>query len=124
MHDVMRKRVLRILEGLPDEQLYQVVDYMEFLKSKYAKAEAVEPSALQKFAERVEDQMRLRSVAPRAVKGTMKIMSTATRVFEGLTDVGRAFVDPPRREGNGRERASADEAGEASEEKKGTEGGA
>ncbi|MEJ2215062.1 MAG: hypothetical protein P8099_00465 [Gemmatimonadota bacterium] len=98
MHDVMRKRIERSLEALPDEQLYQVVDFIEFLQAKYAREQGREPSAFQRFAERVEDQMRLRSVAPKAMRGTMRIMSTASRVLEGITDVGRTLVEPaPRR---------------------------
>ena len=36
MHDVLRTRILRKLESLPEDQVYQVLDYMEFLESKYA----------------------------------------------------------------------------------------
>ncbi len=66
MEDVTRKRIMRMLERLPEEQLYQVLDYIEFLEVKYARAAGREPDALQRFAERVEDQMRVRSIAPRA----------------------------------------------------------
>lgn len=98
MHDVMRKRIERSLEALPDEQLYQVVDFIEYLQAKYAREQGREASAFQRFAERVEDQMRLRSVAPKAMRGTMRIMSTASRVLEGISDVGRTLVEPsPRR---------------------------
>lgn len=98
MHDVMRKRIERSLEALPDEQLYQVVDFIEYLQAKYAREQGREPSAFQRFAERVEDQMRLRSVAPKAMRGTMRIMSTASRVLEGITDVGRTLVEPAPRQ--------------------------
>ena len=40
MHDVMRKRLWRKLEALPDEQLYQVLDFIEFLEAKYAPGKA------------------------------------------------------------------------------------
>ena len=95
MEDVTRKRVLRLLEGLPDEQLYQVLDYIEFVAAKYAAAAARKPDAFQRFAERVEDQMRVRSLAPKAMKGTMKIMSTASRVLDGVRDISRDIVTPP-----------------------------
>ena len=51
MHDVLRQRLMRTIESLPDEQIYQVLDYIEFLEAKYAEADAVEASGLQKFAE-------------------------------------------------------------------------
>ncbi|HUG41247.1 MAG TPA: DUF2281 domain-containing protein [Longimicrobiales bacterium] len=95
MEDVTRKRILRQLDTLPDEQLYQVLDYIEFLAAKYAAAAARKPDAFQRFAERVEDQMRVRSLAPRAVQGTMKIMSTAGKMFEGVRDLGRDLVSTP-----------------------------
>lgn len=93
MNDIMRKRVLRLLETLPDEQLYQVVDYMEFLQSRYARHAAGEPSAFQRFAERIEDSMRLRSVAPRAMRGTMRMVSTASRILDEISDVGRGILE-------------------------------
>ena len=98
MEDVTRKRVLRKLESLPEEQLYQVLDYIEFLEAKYASAAARKPDPFQQFAERVEDQMRVRSLAPKAMRGTMKLMSTAGRVLDGVRELGRdiagAGADP------------------------------
>jgi hypothetical protein len=92
MEDVTRKRVLRRLESLPEEQLYQVLDFIEFLEAKYARLAARKPDAFQQFAERVEDQMRVRSLAPRAMRGTMKVMSTAGKVLDGVRDLGRGLV--------------------------------
>lgn len=89
MEEVTRKRVLRMLERLPEEQLYEVLDYIEFLEVKYAREAGRKPDPFQRFAERVEDQMRLRSVAPKAMKGTMKLMSTAGRVLDGVRDLGK-----------------------------------
>lgn len=89
MEDVTRKRILRKLESLPEDQLYQVLDYIEFLEAKYAAAALRKPDPFQQFAERVEDQMRVRSLAPRAMKGTMKIMSTAGRMLDGVRELGR-----------------------------------
>lgn len=87
-----RKRVMRMLEGLPEEQLYQVLDYIEFLEVKYAREAGKKPDPFQRFAERVEDQMRLRSVAPKAMKGTMKLMSTAGRMLDGVRDLGKELT--------------------------------
>lgn len=95
MEEVTRKRVLRRLEALPEEQLYQVLDFIEFLETKYARQAARKPDAFQQFAERVEDQMRVRSLAPRAMRGTMRVMSTAGKVLDGVRDLGRGLVTPP-----------------------------
>ncbi len=93
MHDVMRKRLWRKLETLPDDQLYQVLDFIEFLESKYAQGQAPEPNGIQRFAERLEDRMRVREVAPRAMTGTMKLLGTAGRVLDNLTEVGQGLVE-------------------------------
>ncbi|MDX1673550.1 MAG: DUF2281 domain-containing protein [Longimicrobiales bacterium] len=97
MEDVTRKRILRKLEQLPEDRLYQVLDYIEFLELKYARATSRKPDAFQQFAERVEDQMRVRSVAPKAMKGTMRVMSTAGKVLDGVRSLGRDLVTPPDR---------------------------
>ena len=95
MEDVTRKRIMRQLEALPDAQLYQVMDYIEFVMAKYAAAASRQPDAFQRFAERVEDQMRVRSLAPKAMRGTMKIMSTAGKVLDGVRDLGRDLASSP-----------------------------
>lgn len=117
MHDVMRNRLWRKLETLPEERLYQVLDYIEFLESKYARRAAVEPSGLQRFAERFEDRMRARDLAPRAMAGTMKIFGTAGRVLDNLGEVGQEILDgissSSRGEGRGSDRADRDTRREA-----------
>jgi len=93
MHDVMRRRLWRKLEALPDEQLYQVLDFIEFLESKYAPGKAAEPTGLQKFAERVEDHMRERAIAPRIMKGALGLLGTAGRMLDGIAGAGRELLD-------------------------------
>ncbi len=88
MHDVMRKRLWRKLEALPEEQLYQVLDYIEFLEAKYAPGAAAEPGGLQRFAERVEDRMRARAIAPRVMGGAMTLLGAAGRVIDGIAQTG------------------------------------
>ena len=93
MHDVLRDRLYRKLEVLPEPQLYQVLDYIEFLESKYAPGRSAPPSALQKFAERLEDGMRLRNVAPKVITGTVGLMGTANKVIKGVSDAGKGIID-------------------------------
>ena len=40
MNDHLRERILRKLETLSDEPGYQVLDYVEFIESRYAEREA------------------------------------------------------------------------------------
>ena len=93
MNEILRKRLLRKLETLPDMQLYQVLDYIEFLESKYATARAAEPGGLQRFAERMEDRLRARAVLPEVMSGTMKVFGTAGRLLDGISEAGRGIVE-------------------------------
>jgi len=97
MHDILRERILRKLEVLPEPQVYQVLDYIEFLEARYAQARAARPDALQRFAERLEDSMRMRSVAPRVISGTVGLVGTARRLAHVDVDrQGWGVVDPRR----------------------------
>lgn len=99
MHELMKDRILRRLETLPDDRLYQVLDYIEFLESKYAARSSGEPNAFQKLAETVEDTMRAGRMSVSAIRGTMDAMGAAGRVMGGLAAAGKAVVDqvaPPR----------------------------
>jgi hypothetical protein len=93
MHDLLRERIIRNLEALPDERLYQVLDYIEFLGSKYARS-AVRPAAspFQRFGERLEDKLRGNSVGFGAIRSTMEAMGTADRVVSGLAEAGRSLL--------------------------------
>jgi len=92
MHDVLRQRLLRKIESLPDEQIYQVLDYIEFLESKYASAGLVEASGLQKFAEGLEDKLRKRAVSPTTIREAFQLISAADRVLSGVSTAGRQIL--------------------------------
>jgi hypothetical protein len=92
MHEILKERVWRRLQALPPEQLYQVLDYVEFLEAKYAREQAVKADPIQKFAERLEDGMRMRSVAPKLITGTVGLLGTARRVLRTVSDAGREML--------------------------------
>lgn len=92
MHDILRERIWRKLEVLPERQLYEVLDYIEFLEAKYAAQKARRPDSLQRFAERLEDSMRIRSVAPKVITGTLGLFGTAQKVLRTVTDAGRDIL--------------------------------
>lgn len=86
----LRRRVWRKLESLPDQRLYQVLDYIEFLEEKYGE-EPPEPDRMQRFAEGIQDKLRARRAAPWALKGVMSALSvvdravgTAAKTAQGL----------------------------------------
>ena len=93
MNEFLKKRLDRKLESLSDERIYQVLDYVEFLESKYAEHPVESPSAFQKLAETVEDTLRAGRVSASAIKGTMDAMSAAGRMMSGLAAAGKAVVD-------------------------------
>jgi hypothetical protein len=92
MHDVLRQRLWRHIEALPEEQLYQALDYVEFLAAKYAR-ESIRPpaSSLQKFGERLQDKMRGQGLGLRTIRGTLDAMGTADRMVSGISEAGRTL---------------------------------
>ncbi len=92
MHDVLRQRLMRKIESLPDEQIYQTLDYIEFLESKYATIETVEASGLQKFAEGLEDKLRRKAVSPSTIREAFQLISAADRVLSGVASAGRQIL--------------------------------
>ncbi len=96
MNDILRERMLRKLETLPEDKVYQVLDYVEFLESKYAERPAGAP-AFQKVAETLEDTMRAGRVPVTIIKGTMDAVGKAGKFFEGLAAAGKAAVDEVRK---------------------------
>ncbi|HET9292870.1 MAG TPA: hypothetical protein VFO06_01135 [Gemmatimonadales bacterium] len=111
MNDVLKQRILRKLEALSDERGYQVLDYVEFLESKYAERAA--PSGiLAKITETVEDTMRAGKIPIQAISGTMGVMDSAGRLMRGLASAGKAVVDEAVRAAEGKPPAGAPAADE------------
>jgi hypothetical protein len=92
MHDILRERLWRNLEALPEDRLYQVLDYVEFLTSKYAREGVRSASGIRRFGEKLEDRMRMNGVGLSAIKGTLEVMGTADRVVADLASVGRSLL--------------------------------
>jgi hypothetical protein len=92
MHDVLRQRVIRHLESLPEEQIYQVLDYIEFLESKYARSIQVEASALQRFAEGLEDRLRKKAMSPNTLREAFQLIAAADRVLSSVSTAGREIL--------------------------------
>jgi len=96
MHPNLRDRILRKLESLPDERGYQVLDYVDFLESRYAEkaaAAANSPvSLLTRFAEGVEDRLRTGGVAASTVAETMGLLNKAVGVLGGVAAAGMSVA--------------------------------
>jgi hypothetical protein len=92
MNEALKQRILRRLEGLPDERAYQILDFVEYLESKYAERSA--PSGfLARITETVEDTMRAAKLPVQAISGTVGVMDSASRLMKGLAAAGQAVVD-------------------------------
>jgi hypothetical protein len=92
MNDLLKQRIARLLETLDDERAYQVLDYAEFLTSKYA--ERAQPTGiLARITETVENTMRAGKLPIQAITGTVGLMDSAAKVMKGLAAAGQAVVD-------------------------------
>ena len=96
MNEILRDRLMRKLDALPEDRAYQVLDYVEFLESKYAERPAG-AAPFQKVAETLEDTLRAGRVPVNIIKGTMDAVGKAGKFFEGLAAAGKAAVDEARK---------------------------
>ena len=111
MNDLLKQRINRLLETLNDERGYQVLDFVEFLNSKYA--ERGQPSGiLAKITETVEHTMRAGKLPIQAISGTMGLMDSAAKVMKGLAAAGQAVVDEAVKAAESRPRVDSDQAPE------------
>jgi hypothetical protein len=92
MNELLRKRIERHLENLSDQQGYQLLDFVEFLESKYSTGSRT-PSTFERLAEGVEDAMRVGRVPAVAIKETMNAMDSASRLMQRLAEAGKSAVD-------------------------------
>ena len=84
MNPYVRDRIHRKLDTLSDERLYQVLDYVEFLESKYAEKSAPVANVFTRFAEGVEDRLRAGGAAVGTVAETMGFLNKAMGVLSGV----------------------------------------
>ncbi|NNF26780.1 MAG: DUF2281 domain-containing protein [Gemmatimonadetes bacterium] len=92
MHDVLRARVLRKIESLPENQVYQVLDFIEFLESKYVPDLKAQTSGLQRLAEGLEDQLRKRAFNPGNLREAFQLIAAADRALSSVAQAGRQLL--------------------------------
>jgi hypothetical protein len=92
MNAHIRDRILRHLETLSDEKGYQVLDYIEFLESKYAQSQAPSLDFFQRFAEGVEDTMRAGRLSTQAIAQTVGLLNRAAGVVTGVAAAGKSVA--------------------------------
>jgi hypothetical protein len=108
MNEHLRERVVRKLEGLSDERGYQVLDYIEFLESKYAARQTPPTNIFTRFSEAVEDRLRAGKVSATTIAETVGLMNRAfsalNNVATGVAAAGRSVATAERRTDRHRER--------------------
>ena len=93
MNEHLRDRILRKLDTLPDERGYQVLDYAEFLESRYAERQTPTANPFTRFAEAVEDKMRAGKVSANTIAEAMGLMNKAANVLNGALAAGRSMAN-------------------------------
>jgi hypothetical protein len=93
MNEHLRDRIVRKLETLADERGYQILDYVEFLESRYAERQSSTASAFTRFTEAVEDRLRAGRVSASTIAEAMSLMNRASTVLNGALAAGRSVAN-------------------------------
>ena len=91
-HPFLRDRIMRKLETLSNDRLYQVLDYVEFLESRYAQRQPSATSVFQRFTEGLEDTMRAGRLSADTIAQTMTLMNRAMGVLSGVAAAGKSVA--------------------------------
>ena len=89
MNEHLRDRILRKLETLSDERGYQVLDYVEFLESRYAERTSPSANTFTRFTEAIEDKLRAGKVSASAIAETVGFMNRAANVLNNALETGK-----------------------------------
>jgi hypothetical protein len=92
MNAHLRDRILRKLDALNDERGYQILDYVEFLESKYAERQTPAGSAFTRFSEAVEDRLRAGKISASAIAETMGLLNRAANILNGAVAAGKSVA--------------------------------
>lgn len=92
MQDHLKERIHRKLDALPDERAYQVLDYIEFLESKYAERSTPD-NIFTRLQDTVENTMRAGKMPIEAISGTVTFFDGASKVMRGLASAAQSVVD-------------------------------
>ncbi|HTE47489.1 MAG TPA: hypothetical protein VK636_19765 [Gemmatimonadaceae bacterium] len=93
MNEHLRDRILRKMETLSDDRGYQVLDYVEFLESRYAERESPSASTFTRFTEAIEDKLRAGKVSASAIAETVGFMNRAANVLNSALETGKNMAN-------------------------------
>ena len=111
MNEILRKQIWRKLEALPEDKVFAVLDYIEFLESEYGDRAAPAAPAFQRFAESFQRQVRRSKLPASVLKESMKFLGRTDRVIDAFKDAGKEFLaeleqgrpEPPPEDGEDRD---------------------
>jgi hypothetical protein len=92
MNPYVRDRISRKLDTLSDERLYQVLDYVEFLETKYAEKPAPVTNVFQRFTDGVEDKLRAGGLAVSTVSEAMGFLNKAVGVLSNVAETTKTVA--------------------------------
>ncbi len=92
MNENLKAKIVGRLDALPDEVGRQVLDYLEFLDSKYNRSRRA-PSTVQRLTENLEDRLGTVRIADVAAKGGAQVLEAAGRLMEGLAAASRVVAE-------------------------------
>jgi hypothetical protein len=92
MNEHLRDRILRKMETLSDERGYQVLDYVEFLESRYAERPSPNANTFTRFTEAIEDKLRAGKVSASAIAETVGFMNRAASVLNNALETGKSMA--------------------------------
>jgi hypothetical protein len=93
MNEHLRQRIQRRLEALPDDRGYQILDYIEFLETRYAERAAPAANPFTKFTDAVEDRLRAGRVSATAIAETVGLMNRAASVLNGAMQATKTMAN-------------------------------
>ena len=93
MNEHLRDRILRKLDTLSDERGYQVLDYVEFLESRYAERQTTSANTFTRFTEAIEDKLRAGKVSASAIAETVGFMNRAASALTNAVETGRSMAN-------------------------------
>ena len=96
MNPYLRDKLLQKLETMADDRGYQVLDYVEFVESKYAERQTTTSAStanpLSRFADAVEEKLRAGRVSASTIAETMNLMNKAVGVLNGAAAAGKSVA--------------------------------
>jgi hypothetical protein len=103
MNENLLAKIKGRLGNLADDEGRQVLDYIEFLESKFNRSTRT-PSTVQRLAENIEDRIGGVRLSDVAAKGTAQVVEAAGKLMEGLAAASRVVAEElqvPPGQGNG-----------------------